>query len=73
MPPWLEKILAEPTTTVPLAGKAIGLSRNSSYGRSRGEIPTLQFGRLKRVPTSWIRQILQLPIRHEDRDLDVEK
>ena len=62
MPRWLEEILAKPTTTVPLAGKAIGLSRNASYEAAhRGEIPTLQFGRRKVVPTVWLRQILRLP------------
>jgi hypothetical protein len=62
MPTWLKEILAKPTTTVPLAGKAIGLSRNSSYEAAhRGEIPILQFGKRKVVPTAWLRQVLQLP------------
>jgi hypothetical protein len=62
MPTWLQEMLSKPTTTVPLAGKAIGLSRNAAYEAAhRGEIPTLQFGRRKVVPTSWLRQILRLP------------
>ena len=33
-----------PTTTVPMAGKLLGLSRNKAYeAASRGEIPTLRF------------------------------
>ena len=61
MPAWLEEILAKPTTTVPLAGKVIGLSRNGAYDAARrGEIPTLDFGRRKVVPTAWLRQILWL-------------
>jgi hypothetical protein len=64
---WLREILSKPTTTVPLAGEAIGLSRNSSYeAAQRGEIPTLQFGRRKVVPTAWLRQILQLPTPSDD-------
>lgn len=62
MPAWLEKILCEPTTSVPEAGRALKLSRNASYqAASRGEIPTLQMGRMKRVPTAWLRRVLQLP------------
>ena len=61
MPEWLVKILAGPTTTVPLAGKALGLSRNASYeAAKRGEIKVLNFGRRKVVPTAWLKKILQL-------------
>jgi hypothetical protein len=40
------------TITVPEAGrKYLGLSRNGSYAAaSRGQIPVIQIGRLKRVP-----------------------
>ena len=35
-----------PTTTVPIAGKLLGLSRNKAYeAASRGDIPTLRFGK----------------------------
>ena len=61
IPEWLRKALAEPTTTIPLAGRARGLSRNTAYEAARrGDIQTIDFGRLKRVPTSWLRRILQL-------------
>ena len=61
MPKWLEEILAQPTTSVPLAGKAIGLSRNASYEAARrGDIPTIPAGKLKRVPTAWLRHVLRL-------------
>jgi hypothetical protein len=61
MPEWLEEILAKPTTSVPLAGKALGLSRNASYEAARrGEISVLEFGKLRRVPTAWLRKQLQL-------------
>jgi hypothetical protein len=69
MPNWLTAILENPTTTVPLAGKAVGLSRNSAYqAADRGEIPTLCFGKRKMVPTAWLRQVLQLTIPADDRD-----
>jgi hypothetical protein len=61
MPEWLQKILAEPTTTVPDAGRALGISRNAAYEAAvRGEIKTIRFGRTLRVPTAWLRKQLQL-------------
>jgi hypothetical protein len=61
-PDWLAAILSEPTTTVPLAGKALGIKgRNQSYEAARrGEILTLRFGRTLRVPTAWLRRKLML-------------
>jgi excisionase family DNA binding protein len=61
MPEWLQKILAQPTTTVPEAGRALGISRNAAYEAAvRGEIKTMRFGRTLRVPTAWLREQLQL-------------
>jgi hypothetical protein len=62
MPRWLDQILSEPTTTVPLAGKALGIKgKNQSYeAAKRGEIKTLRFGRTIRVPTAWLREQLML-------------
>ena len=37
--------------SVPEAGRLLGLSRNAAYeAAKRGDIPTLRFGRLLRVP-----------------------
>ena len=48
------------TVSVPEAGKAFGLGRNASYNAAnRGEIPVLQFGKLKRVSKAWVRNILR--------------
>ena len=42
----------------PETGQALGLSRNATYEAARrGEIPTVQFGRLKKVPMSFYRQL----------------
>jgi hypothetical protein len=61
MPEWLEKILAEPTASVPDAGRALGISRNAAYEAAvRGEIKTIRFGRTLRVPTAWLKRALQL-------------
>jgi hypothetical protein len=51
-------------TAVPLwpdAGMALGLTRGHTYrGASTGDIRVFRIGRLKRVPTSWLRQQLGL-------------
>jgi hypothetical protein len=62
LPDWLQAILAEPTTSVPDAGRALGIKgRNQSYeAAARGEIKTLRFGRKLRVPTAWLRRQLML-------------
>jgi len=43
----------------PHAGRALGLSRGSTYAAAeRGEIPTIKIGRLIRVPTRALEQML---------------
>jgi hypothetical protein len=58
----LEELLSRPTNPVPDVGRvAFGLGRNASYeAAARGDIATINFGRLKRVPTSWLRRKLGL-------------
>ena len=42
-------------------GRALGVSRNSAYnGANNGDIPTIDIGNRKRVPTSWLREKLGL-------------
>jgi excisionase family DNA binding protein len=44
----------------PDAGQALGLSRNATYEAARrGEIPTIRFGRLIKVPTAALRRMLE--------------
>lgn len=46
-----EKDEARRTYEVPEAGAMVGLSRNGSYeAAKRGEIPTIRFGKLLKVP-----------------------
>jgi hypothetical protein len=62
VPKWLKDILTQPTTSVPLAGKAFGLNRNASYeAAKRGDMKTIKFGKRLVVPTAWLRTVLQLP------------
>jgi excisionase family DNA binding protein len=45
---------------VPEAGAMLGLSRNASYdAAARGEIPTLAFGRLLKVPKAAFHRMLE--------------
>ena len=56
-----ERILSQPTTTIPKAGAVLGMARNASYDAARrGEIPTLKFGCRYRVSTARLRQMLGL-------------
>jgi hypothetical protein len=49
----------------PETGSILGLSRNATYsGASSGEIKTIRLGRLRKVPTAWLRQQLGIePLR----------
>ena len=45
----------------PQTGNILGLSRGATYdAAARGGIKTVSFGRLKKVPTAWLRQKLDL-------------
>jgi hypothetical protein len=45
----------------PEAGTALDLRRGATYAAAeRGEIRTLRYGRLLKVPTSWLREQLGL-------------
>ena len=56
--------MLESNAVVPLwpqTGAALNLSRWSTYeAANRGDILTIQIGRLKRVPTTWLSQKLGL-------------
>jgi hypothetical protein len=45
----------------PETGQLLGLSRASVYkGAEDGRIKTVPFGRLKKVPTAWLRRVLEI-------------
>lgn len=55
-------IFAEPTTTVPLAGRVLGIGISRAYRSARsGEIPTIRLGRKIVVPTAALASMLKLP------------
>lgn len=50
-----------PTMSIEDAGRELGLGRSAAYeAASRGEIPTISFGRRKVVPTASLRRLLAL-------------
>jgi len=57
----------EPTITIEVAAKALGISRNGAYAAAaRGDLPVIRIGaRRVVVPTAALRRMLQLdePIR----------
>ena len=59
----LRKLLTE-NAVLPLwpqTGKMLNLSRGGTYAAAaRGDIKTIQLGRLKRVPSAWLRAKLGL-------------
>jgi excisionase family DNA binding protein len=62
----IHKMLDE-NVTLPLwpdTGKVLNLKRDSTYAAAAaGEIRTLRFGRLMRVPTAWLREQLGIESR----------
>jgi hypothetical protein len=55
--------LSNESATLPLerAGQILGLKRGATYAAARaGDIKTIRFGRLLKVPTSWLKQKLGL-------------
>ena len=56
-------LLARPTISVEQAGNILDLSRNSAYRAVRsGELPSIKIGRIVRVPTAKLCEMLGLPM-----------
>jgi hypothetical protein len=59
----LRKSLEENLTVElwPTAGRALSLTRGATYAAARsGQIKTLRFGRLLRVPAAWLKHRLDI-------------
>jgi excisionase family DNA binding protein len=57
----IERLLEFPTLSIRDAGRVLGLGINKSYAAARaGEIPIIEFGRKRRVPTAQLRKLLGL-------------
>jgi excisionase family DNA binding protein len=56
-------LLARPTISVEEAGGILELSRNSAYRAARsGELPAIKIGRIVRIPTAKLCEMLGLPL-----------
>lgn len=56
------KVLTQPTVDVVLAGRVLGIGEAAARRAAKaGEIPAIKVGRLYRVPTSRLREMLALP------------
>ena len=60
----LKELLSRATGSIPDVGRIVyGLSRNASYDAAkRGDIPTIDIGRLKKVPMALVRKKLGLEV-----------
>jgi hypothetical protein len=57
----IDELLSKPWLPVPQAGAIFGLNRSAAYkAAGRGEIETINFGRLLRAPTAPLRKKLQM-------------
>lgn len=55
------ELLAKPSVPLFTAGKLIGVGRNTIYKMAElDQVPTINVGSRKYVPTVWIRRALQL-------------
>lgn len=56
------EVLTKPTVDVVLAGRVLGIGKAAAYrAREAGDIPSIKVGRLYRVPTAKLREMLALP------------
>jgi excisionase family DNA binding protein len=56
------RLLDRPTVTVEEAAQILGLSRNPTYDAVRNkQIPSIRVGRSLKVPSAWLRRMLDLP------------
>ena len=56
------QVLTSPTVDVALAGRVLGVGRNTAYKAVRdGSLPAVRVGAQYRVPTAKLREMLGLP------------
>lgn len=61
MDPEIAKLLARPTLSIPEAGRVVGLGINGSYRAAKeGQLPTVDLGKRKKVPTEMLKKMLGL-------------
>ncbi|MFE9328563.1 helix-turn-helix domain-containing protein [Nocardia sp. NPDC052278] len=67
----LQHLLNEPTVSVPDAARLLGVGRSTVYAAVKsGEVPAIRVGNRVRIPSRWIRQMLQLQAAPGDNDTE---
>lgn len=57
----LKRLLDEPTVSVPIAARLLGIGRSTAYTAiSSGHIPAIRIRNRVRVPSPWLRHTLQV-------------
>ena len=59
----LQMLLSRPSVPLFTAGKLLGVGRNTIYRMAElHQVPTINVGSRKNVPTAWIRRQLQIDV-----------
>ncbi|WP_406238523.1 helix-turn-helix domain-containing protein [Nocardia sp. NBC_01009] len=57
----LERLLNEPTVSVPDTARLLGVGKSTVYTAVKsGEVPAIRVGSRVRIPSRWVRKVLQL-------------
>ncbi|MGW0251059.1 helix-turn-helix domain-containing protein [Nocardia goodfellowii] len=57
----LQRLQSRPTVSVADAAQLLGIGRSTVYGAVKsGEVPAVRVGNRVRIPSRWVREILQL-------------
>ncbi|MFI7195306.1 helix-turn-helix domain-containing protein [Nocardia nova] len=57
----LERLLRQPTVSVPQVAQLLGLGRSTVYAAVQsGQIPAIRIGHRVRIPSRWIRNAIQM-------------
>jgi len=57
----LQRLLTEPTISVPDAARLLGIGRSTIYAAAQtGAIPAVRIGNRVRIPSIWLRRSLQI-------------
>ncbi|WP_063047383.1 helix-turn-helix domain-containing protein [Nocardia pseudovaccinii] len=63
----LQRLLNEPTVSVPDAARLLGVGKSTVYAAVKsGGVPAIRVGNRVRIPSRWVREVLQLQADHGD-------
>ncbi|WP_433622265.1 helix-turn-helix domain-containing protein [Nocardia sp. CA-120079] len=65
----LHRLLSEPTVSVPDAARLLGVGKSTVYAAAKsGDVPAVRVGNRVRIPSRWVRQVLELQTNPADTD-----